>query len=50
VPTHEEREVLERLRRIEECLFMVVALLEDLVELERPPTYWAPTGFSFKTQ
>lgn len=47
MPTREEQEVIEQLRRVNERLLMIIALLEELVELSRPPTYQAPTGFGF---
>lgn len=47
MPTREEKETLEALREIEKRLLLVVVLLEELVKLSRPPTYKAPTGFTF---
>jgi hypothetical protein len=47
VTTREEKETLELLRRLDERMLLVIALLEALVELSRPPTYKAPVGFGF---
>jgi len=47
VPTREEQEVIEQLRRVNERLLMIIHLLKELIELERPSTYYAPTGFKF---
>jgi len=47
VPTREEQEVIEQLRRANERLLMIMLLLEKLIELERPRIYHAPTGFKF---
>lgn len=47
--SHEEKEVLETLRKIDERLKIVIYLLEEFLDHRRRSTYFAPTGFEFKS-
>jgi hypothetical protein len=44
---HDEKEILEGLRRIEQRLDELALILQEILEELPSPVYMAPAGFSF---